>query len=69
MSEQIEITQNAIVGPDDRVILCLPSMSHEQAGSLARQLQRLFGDDRAILIVGDTVHVSVVKPRVKEITG
>lgn len=51
------------VGPDDKIIVHVEgtSTTREQMKAIADTFTRVFGEGRSVILVGDTIHINVVK--------
>lgn len=66
MNDVINVNlNNTVVGPEDKVIICIddPHCPQETLHAIADKVTSIFGEDRSVLLVGNTIHVNIVRQK------
>ena len=64
MNNTININlDNCIVGPEDKIIVHIddPYITQETLHGIADKITSLFGENRSVILVGNTIHVNIVR--------
>ena len=75
MNDTINLSlNNCVVGPEDKIIVHIddPHCPQETLHAIADKITSIFGENRSVLLVGNTIHVNIVRqkdiPKLPEVT-
>jgi hypothetical protein len=56
---------NCVVGPEDKIIVHVddPYCPQETLHAIADKITSIFGENRSVLLVGNTIHVNIVRQK------